>query len=376
MFSKHTQLLRAVTIALVAPAAAAADDQSFQLSGFMSVTAGAVLSGDYDQRLAYNPQIQCPCAITDWTYNGVYEGSSWTAKPDTKAGLQLTWNITDQLGFTTQVVSRATEPQPDVQWAYMSYKFADHWELDLGRKRIPLYFYSDFQDVGFAYPWITPPSEVYGWESTNYNGASVSHSMKWGGADARASVFGGRETVKHNPYVENYYTENTNTNWDNIVGTDLEVSKDWWTVRAVYVQADIRFNDRMWQTKDHSQMQAYGLAFNGDFGDWFFVSEIGQNNRKDTDWPDYSRIKAPAYSVGVGYRFADRWTALVNTSGFRERSNDPAYEYFRYRSNTVGLRYDLTSKSDIKVQFDKHDDKSDNFTGDSDLLRVSYDMVF
>ena len=154
------------------------------------------------------------------------------------------------------------------------------------------------------------------------------------------------------------------------------MSKDWWVARVNYVQADVQFEYKDIGWKDQSEMNAYSLAFNGDFGDWFFLSEVGQNVREDTDFPDNQRVTAPAYSVGVGYRFLDKWTAMVNTAQYRERANDPYYEYFRWQTNTVVLRYDLTPKSDIKIQFDKQDDKSFGFTGDGDLLRVSYDVVF
>ena len=154
------------------------------------------------------------------------------------------------------------------------------------------------------------------------------------------------------------------------------MSKDWWIARVNYLQADVQFEYKDIAWKDRADMSAYSLAFSGDFDDWFFLTEVGQNVRKDTDAPDRQRITGPAYSAGVGYRFMDQWTAMLNTAQYRERSNLPGYEYFRWNTHSVVLRYDLTPKSDIKIQFDKQDDKSYNFTGDGDLLRVSYDVVF
>ena len=368
--------------ALVTSSAAWADDtdSNWHFSGFMSVVAGAALSGSNNDPLTYNPQIDCPCVITDWSNGGLYEGSNWTFQPDTKAGIQFSYDFTDHISFTSQIVRRATDNSSDwdkdLQWAYLTYKLADSWSVDVGRKRIPLYYYSDFQDVGFAYTMITPTSAMYGWEVNNYDGASLNHSMNWNGINMQASVFGGGSTVQENHYTELYYPTTTNTQWSNIVGATFEMSKDWWVARVNYVQADVQFEYKDIGWKDTSDMNAYSLAFNGDFDDWFFVSEIGQNNRKDADFPSHQRVMGPAYSVGAGYRFMDKWTAMLNTAQYRERSNDPYYEYSRWQTNTVVLRYDLTPKSDIKVQFDKQDDKSYGFTGDGDLLRVSYDVVF
>ena len=50
----------------------------------------------------------------------------------------------------------------------------------VGRKRIPLYYYSDFQDIGLSYPWVSPPPELYGWEVTNYNGGSLRYNDSFG----------------------------------------------------------------------------------------------------------------------------------------------------------------------------------------------------
>lgn len=362
--------------------ALAAEDTSknWNFSGFMSVVAGAALSGSYNDPLVYNPQIDCPCVMTDWSNGGVYEGSNWTFQPDTKAGVQFTYDFTDTISFTSQIVRRASDNSSDwdkdLQWAYLTYKLTDNWSIDAGRKRIPLYFYSEFQDVGFSYTMITPTSAMYGWEVNNYDGASVNYNTNWNGINMQASLFGGGSTVQENHYTELYYPTTTNTQWSNIVGATFEMSKDWWVARVNYVQADVQFEYKDIGWKDTSDMNAYSLAFNGDFDDWFFVSEVGQNNRKDADFPRHQRVMGPAYSVGVGYRFMDKWTAMVNTAQYRERSNDAYYEYFRWQTNTVVVRYDLTPKSDIKVQFDKQDDKSYGFTGDGDLLRVSYDVVF
>lgn len=367
-------------VAAAPPASAEDTGDNWHVSGFMSVVAGAALSGSYNDPLSYSPQIDCPCVMTDWSNGGVYEGSNWTFQPDTKAGIQFSYDFTDHISFTSQIVRRATDNSSDwdkdLQWAYITYRLSDSWSLDAGRKRIPLYFYSEFQDVGFAYTMITPPSAMYGWEVNNYEGVSLNHAMNWSGINMQASLFGGGSTVKENHYTELYYPTTTNTQWSNIVGATLEMSKDWWVARVNYVQADVQFEYKDIGWKDQSEMSAYSLAFNGDFGDWFFVSEVGQNVREDTDFPDNQRVTAPAYSVGVGYRFLDKWTAMVNTAQYRERANDPYYEYFRWQTNTVVLRYDLTPKSDIKIQFDKQDDKSFGFTGDGDLLRVSYDVVF
>jgi len=363
---------RIILILLIISAFHPVNAGEFRASSFVSIVAGAVIDGERQDPLNDNPDVKCPCFVTDWANNGFYEGSSWTTKQDSKAGVQLMYVLNDAVSVTGQVITRGVEPKPDLTWAYVSWKFLDDFQLDIGRKRVPLYYYSDFQDVGVSYPWITPPGELYGWETTNYNGASFRHQSSWNGVGISTGIFTGRGSVEDNPYLETYASYSVDTLWHHMVGGDVEMSQDWWTLRLVYLEADVEFDYQ--PGIDRQDMKSYGMAFNGDFGDWFFLSEAGVNNRDYID-AGYT-IKAPAYSLGVGYRWGGAWTAFVNYAQYREISDDEAYAYFRYNSHSIVLRYDLTSSSDIKVQFDLHDDDSTDFTGSSQLLRISYDAVF
>ena len=207
--------LTALGSLLISVPAMAADDtnQNWRLSGFMSVVAGAALSGSRTDQLTYNPQIDCPCVITDWSNGGLYEGSNWTFQPDTKAGLQFSYDFTDAISFTSQIVRRASDNSSDwdkdLQWAYLTYKFADGWSVDAGRKRIPLYYYSESQDVGFSYTMITPTSAMYGWEVNNYDGVSLNHETNWNDINMQAGLFAGGSTVEENHYTELYYPTTT-----------------------------------------------------------------------------------------------------------------------------------------------------------------------
>lgn len=365
------RLLLCVFFASESSQALAMDE--LKISGFGSLTAGKVLDGSLNGPLDYNPSVACPCVITDWSTNGFYEDGGWSAAEDSKLGLQMSYQLTDKIGLTGQAISRGKEPTPELTWAFASYSINDQWQLDLGRKRLPLYYYSDFQDLGLAYPWISPPAELYGWETTNYNGASLRYQTSWGSTDVSLNTFAGNERVDDNPYFETYSETPIDSEWNDIVGTNIEFTKDWWTLRLVYMQTNVEFDyaDHI----DRQKMQAYGVAFNGDFESWFFRSEYGMNIR-DYVGEGYT-VKAPAYNIGVGLRFRTNWTAFLSTARYHESyENTDEYEYFRYGTTGITLRYDLTASSDIKFQYDDHQDDSLNFSGDATLVRISYDFVF
>ncbi len=379
MFPVHTRFKQRATVLTIAALclgyssmsrAQNTDESKVKLTGFLSVTAGRVTSGklgdDYTGQASI-VGVQCPCYSADWSNAGVY-GKRFTLGPESRAGLQATYAVNDKLSLVGQVVARASTEALELTWAYASYEFAQDWEFQLGRKRIPLYFYSDFQDVGVAYPWVSPPPELYGWEANNYNGVSLRHRFSMGDASMVASVFAGREDIDKSQYYKLLSDEDTKVTWKNLLGADLEISRDALTLRAVYVGADTEANG------NPAKLTAFGVAANLDYNDWFALSELTQQKR-DFSADGYS-YTVPAFTVGFGMRLG-RWTPFVNYAQYKERSSDDSlYEPQSYKRSSVSLRYDLDPSSNVKAQFDRHRDVTRNYGGDVTVFRITYDRVF
>lgn len=349
-----------------------------KVSGFLSVVGGAVVDGDRHTPITLAvPNSDCPCYVSNWSYGGRYN-ENFSIMPDSRAGLQANVKLTDDLNFVGQVTTRTRDLVPDVQWAYLSYKATKNIEIQAGRKRIPLYYFSQFQDVGFAYPWVSAPTELYGWEINNYNGVTARYQTRLPSflfnTNLTATVFYGEDTVKNSKYNQLVSPESADTSWKDLIGGDVELTKSWWTLRLIYLQSR---NNTLYKESDvrlFQNMRVYGVAFNGDFDDWFFFSEATLNHRRFTDEPQYT-VNAPAYLGGVGYRVG-KWTPFVSVGMYKENSTDPAYSLYAWITYSAVLRYDLTSNSAVKAQFSYNDDMSTDFTGDANIMRVSYDVVF
>jgi len=165
-------------------------------------------------------------------------------RPDSKLGLQGDAKINRQLSLTGQVVSRGAENgKMNLEWVYGSYKLSDKVTLQVGRKRLPLFFYSESQDVGLSFPWVRLPPQPYGWEVVNYNGANVLYNDKWADWTTKLNVFAGNETRKDNPYWRVYSGKNsvTDSRWSNLWGGELSISpRDWldtrWSIFSRYAK--------------------------------------------------------------------------------------------------------------------------------------------
>ncbi|CAE6878486.1 Forms passive diffusion pores that allow small molecular weight hydrophilic materials across the outer membrane [Vibrio sp. B1FLJ16] len=80
---------------------------------------------------------------------------------ETLAGLQFDFQINDRAKFVTQIVANSRyDYEPKIEMAYASYDF-DHFTARAGKLRLPLFFYSDYIDLGYAYPMIRPSQETY-----------------------------------------------------------------------------------------------------------------------------------------------------------------------------------------------------------------------
>ena len=51
------------------------------------------------------------------------------------------------------------------------------WSAKAGRQRLPRFRYSDFLEVGHAYPWLRPPHAVYTATFSNDDGLSAAYSF-------------------------------------------------------------------------------------------------------------------------------------------------------------------------------------------------------
>jgi len=352
-----------------------AQAQEFSSSGFASLVLGRTSGSCVASGLAPVHSNNCTRYIADWAHAGVY-GDEVTASPESRAGLQATLKFNPQWSATTQLTTRAVKDQAlNLEWLYLAYQIAPEWTLQLGRKRLPLYYYSDFQDVGFAYNTIRPSPDVYGWDVVNYNGASLSYSTELGAWSLRTEALIGAENSKKNPYARLYNEAPKDVAWGDIGGVSFEFSKDWFSGRLSYVRSTVKQVDRdsgVVEIESNGPKQDFlGLALNADIDHWIVRSEFGQAKRQSLNY------KAKYYLLTLGYRMG-AFTLTGGSSAYLETSYDlAAYAPVKLRSQLLALRYEVHKGGALKLQFDRvRDSTSTPGAGNAQLLSASYDVVF
>jgi hypothetical protein len=367
-----------LAMAAATAAVPASADEDFSISGFASVVAGKVLGGDRQTPYFQNP---CPCFIADYGHGTIY-GPGWTVKQESKVGIQGSYTFTPTLSATAQVVGRGVDGvKADLEWAYLSYDASPSWTVQIGRKRLPIYYYSDFQDVGYAYTWVRPPTDIYGWEIVNYDGINATYRGDWGGWAAKSNLFAGREDTRNNLYQRLYYDTPQSVAWTHIRGGDLVLSRNWLTTRLTYIQSDVVQWDQSTGTrvtpapdsaKSAEHQRIYGASANADIGNWFVRSEYSVFDRSSYSY------KSRAYMLGAGLRWGD-FTPMLTQTQYRETNLFTPDQIQHDRGWSATLRYELNGSTALKMQVDRFKDLSGpglDFVGNSRLVSISLDTVF
>ncbi|TSA40533.1 MAG: hypothetical protein D4R63_05850 [Methylococcaceae bacterium] len=304
--------------------------------------------------------------------------------PDSKLGLQGRIDFTDKLSLTSQGVSRGSQNgQPNLEWLYASYKIIPSTTLQVGRKRLPLFYYSETQDVGLTLPWTHLPQQTYGWDVVNYNGVNISHQHTIGSWATTLNAYIGTETNINSLYEKTYAKNDRNdARWSNIVGGELFFSKGWFEGRLMAMTfqaqsravagscADTESCTMGWGHKDRWIM--YGFSTVMTPHDWVLMTEL-------LSAPTIGIDNAYAASASVGRHFG-KWLPMVTYSVYEQTLKDPTGDNERHSNTSAVLRYDLTPSSDVKLQFDhwiSYGGTSFPSTyGNSNLLTLAYDLVF
>lgn len=233
---KKSCLTLAVLMAGFAPWVQASD---IKLSGFLSVGGGMV---DDEDKLSYN---------------GLSE-EDFTIKNNI-LGLQVTGTISDKLTATGQFIARsANNYQVNSEWAYLTYKVSDSSKIRAGRLRTPFYMYSDFLDVGYAYSWISPPREVYYLPFNNIDGVDFYTSNSLGSFDTTFQAYFG--SFDDELELGGSLAQANTCNQMGVAGT---FGKDWWNLRAAYHRADLTIESASLTTLANTLRQ-FNFAANAD----------------------------------------------------------------------------------------------------------------
>lgn len=280
---------------------------------------------------------------------------SWRGDQLSKFGAQLTYGVTDTVGLTLQTTAKAygDEWKANLEWAYLSWQSTDNLMMRVGRLRTPAYMYSESIDVGFSYPWLRLPDEVYSQvQLSNYEGADIVYNLPLSFATLSLQLAGG--IAKNRDYY--IYDEEFDIDYDNVFGSSVSLAtNDFGTFRVGYVEADINteiagsFTDIFGNPgtatllsldKDKGKFTSVGYQY--DNGTWLTANEWTSRVIEN----DGSNSTDSFYLMG-GRRFGD-FLAHVTYAQLDEDDG-------RQSSWTLGLNYSILPTVVLKGEYKRVD---------------------
>lgn len=362
----------------------AAQNQKFRINGFASF--GIVQSDSEDSY-----------------HRGVTNDPNF--RRYTKAGIQMTFNMSADTSIITQLVSKGEDEfNTSAEWLYLKHNFGDGFTGKIGRLRKPNYLLSEFFDVGYAMPWTQAPVEVYGVleDSANYEAVDLSYDFEFGDWYGTGQFQYGRAIT------------------DTAISSDLialngSISDGELTLRAGYSQARLELQEGVFKTfldglsADLLNTNLASEAVLGNFDGVFMGIAAMYDNGDILAIAEYNSLTLDGYYADedgmyfmVGHRFGTfmPYLTIAHTETTDDEkkaptSGDPvaiatviakvaAANLNEEQDRTaIGLRWDYAPGIAVKVQYDMVDtgDTVGQFDalpsdGKVNFLSITIDTVF
>ncbi|MGJ8691754.1 MAG: porin [Thalassotalea sp.] len=329
--------------------------------------------------------------------------------------IQASSDLEDGLGVTVQLTAKGIDDwDPEFKWAFVSYDVNDNLRILAGRQRAPFYMYSDFLDVSYAYPWISPPRGVYDLIFDTFDGLGAVYNTTFGDVDASFHGIYGRNTDDINALGQ---TSTPDIN--GMTGFSSTFNYDWLTLRGAYFVADVTipFNDLSFLAdgfngfsqavpqlaptliaaanntvieKDDASFMEFGFQMN--FDELIIVGEITKLEIENTPLAEEK-----SYYLMAGYQFDSVLVHLtygVDDNESNIYTSDIPYglnsdldqlkggiENFVADQNSeeryimLGARYEFHDSAALKFEYTDFSDKNNN-NRDAGLFRVALVTLF
>ena len=256
----------------------------------------------------------------DFQYAGYDDEISFES--DSLLGIQIMSRLNDKIMVTGQLIADGQDDfNVEAELAYVTFSARPNWDIRVGRLRAPLYYYSDFVDVGYAYPWIRPPVELYGNGAFNvFEGVDTIYRSRIGRWDAMYQFFYGRmntEFASSDLELVDFtgFNATFNRRWltlrGGMVTADLSVSLNEDAQGLIQTLEELEFNDlaKQLDSSNFERVNYLALAAIVDYNNWLVNAEFTAIKFKNS----ISLSDTEAWFVMIGRRF-DQFTVHATYS--------------------------------------------------------------
>ena len=326
------------------------------------------------------------------TYLNAFTDQPRFDNTDSRLGLQFTGAINDRMSATAQLLARGRGSNNTIEtdWAFVSMDVAAQAQVRAGKLKFPTFLISDYYEVGYAYPWMRPPQEVY----------SLNPISTLVGVDALYTPSLGGTSLLIQPFVgsnrgEAYASASQAAMMSAIDPANPTSPGDAIAFDAPVlagINAVLNFNAgslRLGYTHAEVDAQTFGIegktagfASAGLTVDWHdlvlyteYVDRDAESGLMEAAFPDQR-----AGYVTLGYRLG-KFLPHVTYAKLDE-GKDPSNLALKQTSSTVGLRYELADGAALKFEYQRIEPDQgnpglfDRAVEKANLYGLSLDVIF
>jgi hypothetical protein len=331
------------------PALAATSLEGISISGFL--TAGTTYG---DKQLLPNTK-----AVTQ---DGTIENTPGFTS-DSRLGLQISAKVNQDISVTGQLLAKAREDNSNTKadWAFVSYRVSEPITIRAGKIKFPTFLISDYYEVGYAYPWIRPPQEVYSSNPiTTLNGVDVLAKIRFGdytllfqpyyGVSRGATALVPQEALPLMPGPPPAGTvAYTDFTADALHGFNLSIGSDVFTIRYGTLQTKVNAS-AFGVFQDSAKFTSAGVTM-----DWQNIVLYSEAFKREIDGTaNFAFPNQKGSYATLGYRIG-KWLPLFTTARIADNHNPKTLfgTPLKQTSKTLGLRYEIGSASALKFEAQK-----------------------
>lgn len=308
-------------------------------------------------------------------------------RPESTIGIQIDASLDDGLMLKTLLQADGEKDySAEMKWAYAEYELAEGLKLQAGRQPLPLFFYTDFIDVGYSYQWVRPPLETYYIKNSTFDGTQLRYDLAVGDYEYRLQAYHGRDKEESDLTLD----------LNSITGVVAYMRKDWLEIRATAMETKIEtglqgldFNTGQLVPLGDTETKAtyVGAAIKATFRSSYITAEWVKDDEEDPIQEFAFLEGTEAWYVSAGYGVED----LVPYITYAESENKYSSESplllenssVKSTSWTTGIRWDFHSSAALKLEYTTRKDNTDDAIVDVagkvkevDALTAAIDLVF
>lgn len=338
-------------------------------------------------------------------------------KDESLFAIQASADLGEGLSATVQLLAEGPEGfDVGAEWAYLSYDLNDSHKLSVGRFANPIFFQSQYENVGYAHNYATLPRAVYiGFDFNTIEGIALDSSFDVGDYVLQTKLLYG------NWDGESFFrATNSELSWGvtDLMAVNATLVGDWWNLFAGGFTTEIeggQLDTAIYglfapsvdalvaaggaTTADAEQFRN-ALAWNGLDGVYWYAGFNGEYNNVIFEFEyasyaidDGSDAPNDVYYAALGYRF----DSTVITLHYENYEQDTDYTFTNRIFNPVlngvaegymdSLAIDDFDAWGIDIRYDFHPSAAFKFgyvtgerdiagIGDYDIISAGVDVVF